>query len=195
MATLKTPRQLLYEAPNRNLFSEEKTGISLDSLPFGFVSEPKQIIVSVQCANSLSFLVCEELFYGLVTKALMDNQQRFEELANYRNNQEPDEVETTTESPTTTTTTTGARDKTSTANSKTTLSSNLQTETEPAREDTHTETQGQSVDTVESTEKITERVKKLAPHAVLNRSEDAERRIGLLLCDCLFTAFYCAEVI
>lgn len=195
MTTLKTPRQLLYEAPNRNLFAEEKTGISLDSLAFGFVAEAKQIIVSAQCAGTLPILVCEERFYSLLTQALMDNQQRFEELNNYRNSQEPDEVETTTESPTTTTTTTGARDKTSTANSKTTLSSELQTETEPAREDTHTETQGQSVDTVEITEKTTERVKKLAPHALLNRSEDAERKIGRLLGDCLLTSFFCAEVV
>lgn len=195
MATVKTPRQLLYEAPNRNLFSEAKTGISLDSSPFGFVSEAKQMLVSAQCAKTLPILVCEELFYSLLKAALMDNQQRFEELAGYRNSQEPNEVETTTESPTTTTTTTGARDKTSTANSKTTLSSNLQTETEPAREDTHTETQGQSVDTVEITEKTTERVKKLAPGDLLSRSEYAEQQIARLLYDCLLAAFYCAEVV
>lgn len=195
MATLKTPRQLLYEAPNNNFFSEEKTGISLNSSPFGFVSDSKQIIVSVQCAETLPILVCEELFYTLLTQALRDNQQRFEELANYRESQEPNEAETTTESPTTTTTTTGARDKTATANSKTTLSSNLQTETEPAREDTHTETQGQAVDTVVTAEKTTERVKKLAPHDLLDRSEDAEKMIGRLLGDCLLTAFYCSEVI
>lgn len=195
MTTLKTPIQLLYEAPKRNLFSEEKIGISLDSLPFGFVSESKQIIVSAQCATALPILVCEELFYSLLTQALVDNQKRFEELANYRNSQEPNEVETTTESPTTTTTTTGLRDKTITANSKTTLSSNLQTETEPAREDTQNETQLQSVDTVATAEKTTERVKKIAPDELLIRSENAEKQIGRLLGDCLFTAFYCAEVI
>lgn len=194
MASLKTPSQLLYEAPKRNLFSAEKIGVSLDSLPFGFVSESKQIIISAQCANTLPILVCEELFYNLLTQALMDNQKRFEELANYRNTQEPNEVETTTESPTTTTTTTGARDKTITANSKTTLSSNLQTETEPAREDTHNEKQEQAIDTVATTEKTISRVKKLAPDELLSRSENAEKQIGRLLHDCLLTAFYCAEV-
>ena len=195
MATLKTPRQLLYEAPNRNLFSEEKTGISLDSSPFGFVPESKQIIVSAQCANTLPILVCKEVFYSLLTQALMDSQQRFEELANYRNSQEPNEVETTTESPTTTTTTIGARDKTVTANSKTTLSSNLQTETEPAREDTNNEKQEQATDTVETTEKIVSRMKNLAPGELLVRCENAEQRINRLLCDCLLIAFYCSEVI
>lgn len=195
MATVKTPRQLLYEAPNRNLFSEEKTGISLDSAPFGFVAEPKQIIVSAQCASALPVLVCEELFYILLAQALMSNQQRFEELANYRKSEKPNEVEMTTESPTTTTTTTGARDKTVTSNSKTTLSSNLQTETEPAKEDTHNEKQEQAIDTVATTEKTVSRVKPLAPHDLLQRSEDAERQIGRLLWDCLLTAFYCAEVI
>lgn len=195
MATLKTPRQLLYEAPNRNLFSEVKTGISLDSAPFGFVSEAKQILVSAQCAKTIPVLVCEELFYTLLTQALMDNQQRFEELANYRESQEPNEVETTTESPTTTTTTTGARDKTTTVNSKTTLSSNLQTETEPAKEDTHNETQEQSIDTVATTEKTVSRVKKLGPGELLSRSEFAEQQIARLLYDCLLAAFYCAEVV
>ena len=90
MATLKTPMRLLLEAPNMNLFSEEKTGISLDSSPFGFVSEAKQTLVSVQCANIFPLSVCEELFYSLVTKALMDNQQRFEELAKYRNSNHHD---------------------------------------------------------------------------------------------------------
>ena len=195
MATVKTPRQLLYEAPNRNLFSEEKTGISLDSLPFGFVSEAKQMLVSAQCAKTLPILVCEDLFYNLLTKALTDNKQRFEDLANYRNSQEPDDVETTTESPTTTTTTTGARNKTITANSKTTLSSSLQTETEPAREDTNNEKQEQAIDTVETTEKTVSRVKKLAPGELLSRSEDAERQICRLLSDCLLAAFYCSEVV
>lgn len=195
MSTEKTPRQLLYEAPNRNLFSEEKTGISLDSLPFGFVSEAKQMLVSAQCAKTLPILVYEDLFYNLLTQALSDNQQRFEELANYRNSQDPNEVETTTESPTTTTTTTGARDKTTTVNSKTTVSSTLQTETEPAREDTNNEKQEQAIDTVETTEKTVTRVKKLAPDELLDRSENAEQRINRLLCDCLLTAFYCAEVI
>ena len=195
MATLKTPMRLLLEAPNMNLFSEEKTGISLDSSPFGFVSEAKQILVSVQCANIFPLSVCEELFYSLLTKALMDNQQRFEELANYRKSEEPNEVETTTESPTTTTTTTGARDKTTTVNSKTTVSSTLQTETEPAREDTNNEKQEQSIDTVATTEKTVSRVKKLAPGELLSRSEHAEQQIARLLYDCLFTAFYCAEVI
>ena len=195
MATMKTPRQLLYEAPNRNLFAKEKTGISLDSLPFGGVSESKQIIVSAQCASTLPILVCEELFYSVLTQALFDNQKRFEELANYRDSKEPNDVETTTESPTTTTTTTGLRDKTITANSKTTLSSNLQTETEPAREDTQNETQSQSVDTVATAEKTTERVKKLAPDELLRRIENAKKQIGRLLGDCLLTAFYCAKVI
>lgn len=195
MATLKTPRQLLYEAPNRNLFSDEKTGISLDSSPFGFVPESKQIIVSAQCANTLPILVCEPLFYSLLIQALMDSQQRFEELAKYRHSKEPNEVETTTESPTTTTTTTGVRDKTVTAHSKTTLASNLPTETEPARADTQNETQSQSVDTVATEEKTTERVKKLAPDELLARSENAEQCINRLLCDCLLTAFYCAEVV
>lgn len=195
MVTFKTPRQLLYEAPNRNLFSEEKTGISLDSAPFGFVAEAKQMLVSAQCAKTLPILVCEDLFYNLLTQALSDNQHRFEELANYRNSQEPDDVETTTESPTTTTTTTGARNKTITANSKTTLSSNLQTETEPAKEDTNNEKQEQAIDTVETTEKTVTRVKKLAPDELLDRSENAEQCINRLLCDCLLTAFYCAEVV
>lgn len=195
MSTEKTPRQLLYEAPNWNLFSEEKTGISLDSLPFGFVSEAKQMLVSAQCAKTLPILVCEDLFYNLLTQALSDNQHLFEELANYRNSQEPDDVETTTESPTTTTTTTGARNKTTTANSKTTLSSNLQTETEPAKEDTNNETQEQSIDTVEITEKTVTRSKKLAPGVLLSRSEYAERQIARLLYDCLLAAFYCSEVV
>lgn len=195
MAAVKTARQLLYEAPNRNLFSEEKTGISLDSAPFGFVPEAKQMLVSAQCAKTLPILVCEELFYSLLTSALTDNQQRFEELADYRNSQEPNEVETTTESPTTTTTTTGARDKTTTVNSKTTVSSTLQTETEPAREDTNNEKQEQAIDTVETTEKTVSRVKNLAPDELLARSENAEQWINRLLCDCLLTAFYCAGVI
>lgn len=194
MATVKTPKQLFYEATNLNLFSEEKTGISLDSAPFGFVSEAKQRLVSARGARDLPILVCEELFYNLLTQALMDNQKRFEELANYRNSQEPDEVETTTESPTTTTTTTGARDKTTTSNSKTTLSSNMQTETEPAREDTNNEKQEQSIDTVATTEKTVSRVKKLAPGELLSRSEYAEKQIASLLYDCLLSAFYCAEV-
>lgn len=194
MTTLKTPRQLLYEAPNHNLFSEVKTGVVLDSLPFGFVAETKQIIVSAQCARTLPILVREDLFYNLLAQALSDSQQRFEELANYRKNEEPNEVETTTESPTTTTTTIGARDKTVTANSKTTLSSNLQTETEPAREDTNNEKQEQAIDTVETTEKTVSRVKKLAPDELMARSENAEQRVNRLLFDCLLTAFYCAEV-
>lgn len=195
MATVKTPRQLLYEATNRNLFSEEKTGISLDSSPFGFVSEAKQILVSAQCASTLPILICEELFYIFLTQALMDNQQRFEELANYRKSEEPNEAETTTESPTTTTTTTGARDKTTTVNSKTTVSSTRQTETEPAREDTNNEKQEQAIDTVATTEKTVSRVKKLAPGELLSRSEHAEQQIARLLYDCLLTAFYCAGVI
>lgn len=195
MLTLKTPRQLLCEAPNRNLFSEEKTGISLDSLPFGFVSEAKQMLVSAQCAKTIPILVCEDLFYNLLTQALSDNQHRFEELANYRKSEEPNEVETTTESPTTTTTTTGARDKTTTVNSKTTVSSTLQTETEPAREDTNNEKQAQAIDTVETTEKTVSRVKQLAPDELLARSENAERQIARLLYDCLLAAFYCSEVV
>lgn len=195
MATVNTPRQLLYEAPNRNLFSEKKTGISLDSAPFGFVSEAKQKLVSAQCAKTLPILVCEELFYSLLTQALRVNQQRFEELANYRKSEEPNEVETTTESPTTTTTTTGARDKTTTVNSKTTVSSTLQTETEPAREDTNNEKQEQAIDTVETTEKTVSRVKKLAPDELMARSENAEQCVNRLLWDCLLTAFYCAEVV
>lgn len=194
MASVKTPRQLLYEAPNHNLFSDVKTGIALDSSPFGFVAEEKQIIISAQCVRTLPILVCEELFYNLLNRALRGNQQRFEELANYRKSEEPNEVETTTESPTTTTTTTGSRYKTVTANSKTTLSSNLQTETEPAREDTNNEKQEQAIDTVETAEKTVSRVKNLAPDELSARRENAEQCINRLLLDCLLTAFYCSEV-
>lgn len=195
MIKIKSPLHILYEAPNRNLFSAEKIGVSLDSAPFGFISEAKQLLVSAECAAGLPILVNESVFYSLLSHAVKDNQRRFESLANYRDSDEPNEIETTTESPTTTTTTAGVRDKTVKVNSKTTLSSTLQTETEPAKEDTQNETQKATVDTVATTEKKTERVKHLQPSETAARIADGDRQINRLLYDCLLTSFYLSEAV
>lgn len=201
-----TIRELWAKAPNRNLFDESISGLSLNSLPFGNIPEATQIIVSNTHASHCYLVVDPKEFKIALYWSLVEAQQRLAQFVLYSEDSEPDEVEVTTESEITTTTNTGEiRRTTSTAKRTrtdthtTSMTSDSALETEPAthnktEEDSHDdiEVENPTTNTVSTAPKTVTKSQKFTARQKVDRLVIAGNRLANELAKCLLSAIYTA---
>lgn len=199
-----TIRRLWASAPDRNLFDVSISGLDLDTLPFGNIPKPVQVIVSNTHASHCYMAVEEAAFKNALNWSLMEARERLSQLVRYYEDDEPDDVEVTTESETTVTTNASERRRTNTVakrtrtdTSKTTMTSESKVETEPSthnksEEEPHddVEVEGPTTDTVITTPKTVTKSQKFTAKQKSVRLLIAGNKLCNELANCLLSAIY-----